>query len=199
MKTARIIMGAAVMCAIIAAASTSAQDRYGRDHYNRQSDRYNDNSYGSVSTDEFVQKAAQGSMAEVSMSNLARQRAADPDVKDFASRMVQDHTQANRQLHQIAWRKGVTVPTDMDFSHRIAMRNMRNRRGDAFDRAYMRQMVDDHQATLAMFRTYARNGDDPDLRAFARQTLPALEHHRAMARETQDAVMAGYGNRWRRD
>jgi len=199
MKIARIIMGAAVMCAIVTAASVGAQDRYGRDHYNRWSDRYNDNTYGSVSTDEFVQRAAQGGMAEVAMSNLARGRASDPDVRDFASQMVQDHSQANRQLHQIAWRKGVSVPNDMDFSHRIALRNMRNRRGDSFDRAYMRQMVEDHQNTLAMFRAYARNGDDPDLRAYAQQTLPALEHHRAMARETQDAVMAGYGNRWRRD
>mgnify|MGYP003694250799 CR=1 FL=1 len=96
--------------------------------------------------------------------------------------MVQDHSQANRRLNRLAWQKGLSLPTDMDFSHRIALGNLRHRRGESFDRAYMRQMVDDHQSTLAMFRTYARNGADPDLRAWAQQTLPALEHHRSMAR-----------------
>src|SRR5262245_11738988 len=197
MKFARIIMVAAVVCAIVSATSASAQDRYGRDRYNR----YNDNYYGSISTDAFVERAAQGSMAEVAMSNVARSRAWDQDVRDFANRMVRDHSQANRQLHRLAWQKGLSVPTDMDFQHRIALRNLRNRRGESFDRAYMRQMVDDHQSTLAMFRTYARNGDDPDLRAWAQQTLPALEHHHTMARETADAMSAGYGygRRWRRD
>jgi putative membrane protein len=197
MKFPRIIMGAAVLCAVVSAASATAQDRYGRDRYNRYSDNYS----GAVSTSDFVQKAAQGSMAEVALSNLARRRAADQDVRDFASRMVQDHSQANRQLHRLAWEKGLSVPTDMDFPHRIALTNLRNRSGEAFDRAYMRRMVDDHQSTLAMFRTYARNGADPDLRAWARQMLPALEHHRSMARETEDAVSAGYGydRRWRRD
>ena len=61
----------------------------------------------------FLMKAAQGGMAEVDLGQLASQRASDPQVKQFAERMVADHGKANDQLKQIASSKNVTLPTDV--------------------------------------------------------------------------------------
>jgi putative membrane protein len=41
-------------------------------------------------------------MAEVETATLARERAANPDVKQFAQMMIDDHTKAGDQLKQIA-------------------------------------------------------------------------------------------------
>ena len=135
-----------------------------------------------------IRPIAQGGMAEVSLSLLASRRASDQDVRDFAQQMVQDHSQANRQLRRLAMRKGLSLPSGMDPPHQLAMNRLRRRNGTVFDRTYMREMVQDHDATLALFRDYARNGDDPELRAWATATLPTLRHHWRMANRTAGSI-----------
>ena len=48
-----------------------------------------------------------------------------------------------------------------------------------FDRIYVRMMVPDHRQTIQLFEKYAVTGKDPDVRAFAQQTLPVLKEHLA--------------------
>lgn len=50
---------------------------------------------------QFVRKAATGGLAEVQLGQMALQRAASPEVKQFAQQMVDDHTKANNELRQI--------------------------------------------------------------------------------------------------
>ena len=52
-------------------------------------------------------------MSEVELGQLAAQRASDPQVKQFAQRMVTDHGKANDELKQIAARKNVQLPADI--------------------------------------------------------------------------------------
>src|SRR6187549_3006326 len=59
----------------------------------------------------FVDEAASGGLAEVQDAQLAQQKAASNDVKQFAATMIADHTQANDELKQIAQSKGVTPPS----------------------------------------------------------------------------------------
>jgi len=67
-------------------------------------------------------------------------------------------------------------------------------RGKGFDEL---SFYAEHFDTVEVNSTFYGQPRPDVTRAWAQRTLPALEHHRSMARETADAVMAGYGNRWR--
>ena len=62
----------------------------------------------------FIQEAAEGGKAEVALGNLALQRAASDDVKQFAQHMVDDHSKANQELTELASQKNISLPHSSD-------------------------------------------------------------------------------------
>ena len=137
---------------------------------------------------EFVQKAAIGGMAEVQMGKLAQQKAGSEQVKQFGSRMVEDHSKANDELKQVASNKGLTLPTDLDAKHKSKVAKLEKLSGAQFDRAYMDEMVDDHKHDVSDFEKQSKSGHDADIKAFASKTLPTLQEHLKLAQSTEDAV-----------
>ena len=136
----------------------------------------------------FAEKAMQGGMAEVEAAKMAVDKAQDAQVKAFAKRMVDDHSKANAELTKIASAKGITPPAAVDSGHKRKMERMASKSGADFDRAYMDEMVDGHQATVRDFRSAAKSAKDPELKAFASSTLPTLEQHLKEAKTVEAAV-----------
>jgi putative membrane protein len=134
------------------------------------------------STDrDFVQKSASGGMAEVQTAQLAQQRASSQQVKQFADRMITDHTQANTELQQIAEQENVTQPSQPTGKDTAAAKKLSGLNGAAFDKAYAQDELSDHQQDVALFRKEASSGQDPALKSFAQKTLPILQQHLQMA------------------
>jgi len=136
----------------------------------------------------FMDKAAQGGMAEVQLGQLASQKASAQPVKDFGQRMVTDHSQANDKLKGIASSKGVTLPDAVSAKDKALYDRLSGLSGEAFDRAYMQAMVKDHNEDVAEFRKESKVAKDADVRSFASMTLPTLEDHLRMAKETASKV-----------
>src|SRR5215203_5870745 len=132
--------------------------------------------------DSFMMRAARSSTAEVMLSNLALQKTQNEQVRSFAQQMVTDHTAANSELATLAASKNVTLPTDVDSKHRSAMDKLNGMSGTDFDKAYMKQMVNDHQDAVKLFSRESERGNDADTKAFAAKMLPALQGHLTMAR-----------------
>lgn len=130
---------------------------------------------------EFVQHAASGGMAEIQAAQLAQQRAGSPQVRQFAGRMITDHTQAGDELQQIADQLSITLPSQPDSKEMAAQQKLRGLNGANFDEAYAQQEVRDHQQDVALFRKEATSGQDPALKAYAQKTLPILQQHLQMA------------------
>lgn len=137
----------------------------------------------------FVERAAEGGMAEVALAQVARERATDPQVKAFAQRMAQDHGQANQALAQLAGTKGVELPKEPPRDARRDVERMGAMKpGPDFDRAYMKHMVDDHKKTVTEFGKASREARDPEVKAFAAKQLPTLENHLELAQTTYNAM-----------
>ena len=129
----------------------------------------------------FLMKAAQGGMAEVELGQIASQRASDPQVKQFAQRMVTDHTKANDQLKQLAAAKNVQLPTEVPAAGKRERDRLSKLSGTQFDREYMSHMTSDHKKDTSLFRSAAKSARDADVKQFASTTLPTLEEHLQMA------------------
>ena len=104
--------------------------------------------------------------------------------------MEQDHSQANDELKRIAQNKGVMIPTSTDHSHMNKMEKMQKESGADFDKQYMAEMVKDHEADAKEFQTQANEGNDPDIKAFAANTLVVIQEHLQMARDIAKKVGA---------
>ena len=135
------------------------------------------NSMTATSDASFVQDAAIGGMSEVELGKMAATKAASADVKNFGQMMVTDHSKANDELKALATKKGWTLPTAVDSSHKSTADDLRNRVGADFDKEYVEEMVDDHETDVKAFEDKAKNATDPDLKAFAEKTLPTLTKH----------------------
>jgi putative membrane protein len=131
----------------------------------------------SVSDKAFVKKAAQGGMAEVQLGQLATEKGSSDEVKKFGQRMVDDHSKANDQLKQLAASKGVEVPTSLNSKDEATKNRLAKLSGNAFDRAYMQDMVKDHTQDVSEFKKASQTAKDPDVKSWASETLPTLEDH----------------------
>lgn len=137
---------------------------------------------------DFMSKAAQGGLAEVSLGSLAAQKGMSADVKSFGNRMVNDHGKANDELKQLAQNKGFTLPTDMDADSKKLQDELNGKNGKDFDKAYVDNMVKDHEKDVKDFEKASKDANDPDLKSWAAKTLPTLQDHLKMAKETQKKV-----------
>ena len=100
----------------------------------------------------FVLEAAAGGMAEVSLGKLAAEKATNPDVKQFGQRMADDHSKANEELKAFASQKGVTLPAEVNPAAKAVEARLAKLSGAAFDKAYMQDMVKDHDKDVAAFK-----------------------------------------------
>jgi putative membrane protein len=139
----------------------------------------------------FVHEAAAGGMAEVSLGKLAAGKATNPDVKQFAQRMVDDHSKANDELKALASQKGVTLPVDVDPAAKAIEGRLSKLSGETFDKAYMQDMVKDHDKDVAAFKHASTTAADADLKAWAAKTLPTLQEHQTLAKSLYAKVGAG--------
>jgi putative membrane protein len=144
---------------------------------------------------EFVKKALEGSMAEVQMGQLALQKSNDDQVKQFAQRMVDDHGKMVEQMKPAAEQMGVKVPEGPSKSQMKSMDKMKALSGDAFDQAYIKDMVKDHKKDDSEFKQEAQSTQNPQLKQLVMESDQIIESHLqqiqqiAQAKGTQKAKM----------
>ncbi|HEY2387994.1 MAG TPA: DUF4142 domain-containing protein [Candidatus Binatia bacterium] len=177
-------LGAAAVLVAITLAGPGLAAAHGRKHAANGT---------AMSDTQFMREAAVGGMAEVDLGKIGVQRAENPDVKQFAQRMVDDHSKANDELKQVAEKHGVALPGDVDAKEKATIDRLSRLSGPAFDKAYMRDMVSDHVKDVSLFERHSASGKDADLKSWIDQTLPTLKEHETMAKDVAAKVGAEPG------
>lgn len=95
--------------------------------------------------------------------------------------MVQDHTQMNDQLKSWAHTYNVSLPTDVTTTEANQKSKLDGLSGQAFDRAYISDMLTDHRQDVKKVQSLAETAQDPHVKELAQQCLPKLEDHLRLA------------------
>ena len=145
---------------------------------------------------QFIEQAAEGGHAEVSMGQSAA-KSENPAVSAFGKQMIADHTKLNDQLAAVAKEKGVEPPASPDLGSQAKGAMTSVLPGKTFDSQYVSSQLDDHKETLALFQQEGAIGPGP------RSESPGQEGHsrhpgayrqaRAAAKDAGAAVTAKAG------
>src|SRR5579871_5851475 len=117
----------------------------------------------SKSAKTFAKKASAAGLAEVNLSQLAVRFSRNPGVRQFAQRMIEDHTKANVELTTLANRKSIALAERMDEKHQTKYKDLSKMSGSEFDAAFMKCMMMDHEEAVKLFESASKNCDDKDL------------------------------------
>jgi putative membrane protein len=140
---------------------------------------------------EVAHVAVTANTLDIEGGQLAKDKAENAEVKQFAERMITDHTSANNEANALAQRVSLS-PADnqtsqqMKADHERAKTELQSKSGAEFDRAYIQHEVTMHQNVLnALDQTLIPNAQNPELKALLQKIRPVIENHLQMAQQIQ--------------
>jgi putative membrane protein len=137
----------------------------------------------------FMTDAAESGHAEINASKIALEKNRSPAVKDFAEAMIGDHTTVGDALAKLAASKNLTLPDGPSVMQKTKIAVLSKLDGATFDKQYAGIIgVSAHEDAVKLFKDAAANAKDPDVKQFASETLPKLQHHLEMAKRLKTAT-----------
>ena len=124
---------------------------------------------------------------------LAVKKGHSSAVRDFGGMLVRDHRNVRAQGRELAKSLNVTPTPPRDFAlakaHTAAMRSLRAAKGKAFDRAFLQQEVDFHNAVIdAISKTLLPAIQSAQVKDLVAKVAPAFGAHRDRAQMLLDGL-----------
>lgn len=136
----------------------------------------------------FLTMAMEGDMAEIQLGRLALQKSSNPDVKQFAQRMIDDHTKLDEQVKPIAQQLGVTPPAALSAKASALLTKLQAANGTDFDKQYAKAMVSDHREDDSEFKKEETSGKNQSVKDAATQGEPTIAEHLQLAEALEKKV-----------
>lgn len=130
----------------------------------------------------FVTQTSLGTPFQTDSGRIALKKGGTQGIRSYAELMVSSHIAVNNALEAIVKRKGpVPPPTLLKAAYSTMISTLEGETGQRFDADYLRGQVNYQKANAALYQYEIDNGTDPDLKAFAQQTLPKIQDHLDLA------------------
>jgi len=127
--------------------------------------------------------AAVSGMAEVNSARAAEHTSDNHAVKEFARRMLQDHSEANIELAKLAEQARLGLPAELDPEHQTMQNELEKLSGPEFDLGYMKMQIQEHQKATQLLEWEIGSGQQQQLQRFATETLPKVMDHLQTAQQ----------------
>jgi len=139
-------------------------------------------------TEALLNKAAEEIQVEISLGQLAAQRASNGQVKEFGQQMVVDHRLASQQIESLALEQGMKLSPGHTDSHQQKLEELSALSDHAFDREYMNYSLQDHAKTLEELKRFRGTVEEQGILQWMNVVMPILESHRAKAVRVKQAL-----------
>jgi putative membrane protein len=135
----------------------------------------------SSSDRQFLTQSAQDSLLEFASSQLAVQKAQNPQLVQYAMRLLNDHTEYNQRLLMLARQKGLVLPVTLDQQQRSKLAQLERLSGAAFDREYTREADQANTQDVNQLQRQSQSTQDQDVQTFISEVLPTQQQHQQLA------------------
>jgi putative membrane protein len=137
----------------------------------------------------FVTQTSLGAPFQVHSGQLALTKGTTDAIRGYAQLMVSSHETVNNALQAILKKTApAPPPTLLKAAYSTSFSTLNYEDGHTFDADYVRGQVNYQKANVALYQYEIANGTDPDLKAFAQQTLPKIQDHLQRALKLQGGV-----------
>lgn len=183
-STAKLSFVSITLALALGAATASAQTSYGSGTGSASTGASAPANTLSREDRDMIEDLAQANIAEIETGRLVLNKSQNPRVREYAQKMIDDHSTAQQELQQMAQAKGMTLPQETNLAHRTVAGALRLLSGETFESQYINRVgIDDHQRTVALLQKAQGQARDTEFKALAGRLLPVVQGHLDMARQ----------------
>lgn len=129
---------------------------------------------------------------EIESAKLALAKSKNAQVREFAQKMLDEHSAAQAQLETLAQSKGVKLPAKTYLMQKSTFEIPKVVKGKTFDKEYIKHAgVNAHKRTLVLLQRVNLEAVEPKLKALGAQMRPVVEQHLKMAQQLQASLKSG--------
>jgi putative membrane protein len=147
----------------------------------------NDMASGPGADQKFLEKAMESNIAEIQMGRLALEKSTGEQVRHFAIQMTEDHGKMLDDFKQSVQGLNIPVPEEPSKGALKTIDKLKGLSGDAFDQAYIKEVVKAHKEDDKAFKEEARNTTSPQLKEMVTQDLQMIERHLQQLQQIADS------------
>jgi putative membrane protein len=132
----------------------------------------------------------QTNLMEIELGKLAREKASSSEVRAYADQLIQDHTNVDRMVVDMAQESGTDLKNGAEahqaIRHESARekeleRKLKTAQGADFDRLFLKETSADHDKLIGKLQQDKQNTSDEELETLIEKVIPVLEQHRELA------------------
>ena len=129
----------------------------------------------------------QADLKEITIGKIADEKASGSEVRQYADRLVKDHTTIDQTIVETAQRMSVglhdisPLPRHERAHTTMAEERLESANGATFDRLFLQQTSSDHNKLIGALKQEREDASDDDIEALIDKILPILEQHEQLA------------------
>ena len=126
----------------------------------------------------FVERATSDNIGDIELGRLALEKSQNPEVKNFAQMIVDDHQKSLDKLKSISNDQKFPVPTSATTETQKEYDRLSKLSGSEFDREFKKLMEKRHTDAVQTFQKASNQVQNDDLKSYINNTLPTLKEHK---------------------